>query len=806
MVKRMNRVANVFVNIPVKSIAKAYTYLIPETFAFVTAGWRVLVPFGARSVEGFIIEIAEREDCGDLKPILDLVDQEAWFDEKMMRAARWISMFYLCSAAEAMRLFMPGKTGLKIKTVYRALPALQGSEIPADRHTEREIYAYILKKETAGVYDLRKQFAGRDTDRMIQYLLRQKVISREYAVKKRAANKYEYRYALKGVPAENILDQFTKKPAQKKLLALLLEKKEVTAADLKAEKISTQTVRALLDAEYIVKRERQILRNSYQSVMAEQRGAVVLNEEQRRALGAITDGLTRPGPSYFLLHGITGSGKTQVYMEAVMKARSMGRQAIVLVPEIALTSQIVKRFKQYFADDLIVMHSRLSISERNDAILRMRQKEVGIVIGARSAIFTPMDQIGLIIMDEEHEASYKQDESPRYHTRDVAMKLAELHQAALVLGSATPSVESYAAARSGKAVLLPMTKRIGDIPLPAVQAVDMREELRLGRRNIISNALRQLIEETLAKGEQVIILLNRRGFSTFVLCRTCGHVISCKQCTLPLVYHRSGKLQCHYCDISEDAPSVCPACEGRYIKYFGTGTERLEHELKLMFPTARSVRMDRDTTGGKFAHAEILEDFSQKRYDILLGTQMVAKGHDIQNVTAVGILSADASLNIPDFRSAERCFSLITQAAGRAGRGKIPGRVVIQTYNPEHYAVVAAAHHDYAAFYQVEIALRKQLFYPPYSELIKLVVQNQDEAAAMAEGKRIVDLLKRRFKSAAHQFFGPSPALIAKLRDLYRVNILIKSSGMKEVRAFLRENQLHSRTDVAIDVRPLRVM
>lgn len=419
--------------------------------------------------------------------------------------------------------------------------------------------------------------------------------------------------------------------------------------------------------------------------------------------------------------------------------------------------------------------------------------------------------------------SYKQDESPRYHARVVAEAFARLQKAALVLGSATPSLETYHRARTGELTLLSMPHRVGAVPLPDVACVDMRQELRMGNRHIISRPLEVLIRQTLAAHEQIIIMLNRRGYSTFVMCRSCGEVIKCPDCGLPLVYHQRrapqpgaaprGILLCHHCDIRQNVPDTCPKCGSRYIKYFGSGTEKLEQELRTLVPEARVVRMDRDTTGGKFAHQDILRAFRAGKYDILLGTQMVAKGHDIPNVTAVGIISADASLNMPDFRAAERCFMLITQTAGRAGRhvdGARRGKVLVQTYNTEHYAVQCGIRQDYAGFYAEEIKLRRALGYPPFTRLVKLLFQAEDEAAARDRAAAFVAASRQQLAGGsggpAFEVIGPAPALVAKLRGIYRFVVLIKAAELAPVQAFLRQQQMHLRTDVAIDIDPITMM
>lgn len=810
------KIADVFVNLPVKSIAKAYSYSIPEAYSFVGTGWRVFVPFGNRKLEGFIVNVHQQEDAAirQLKPILDTVDQEAWFTEKMMQSARWLADFYLCSLAESMRLFMPGKSGLKIKTVYRCLGKEDEAEfsqaaILLQAEPYAQIYHFIEEKGLSEIKEIRHFFGNENysLDTILAQMQKYRLITKDFTASGNASPVYEKVFYPQEPP--EVLSEteiFHRRPAQKKAWLLLKEKGALKSADLKKYKISSAVMQALQQAGVARVEEKRVLRDSYR----ETAGASVafeLSDMQKNAVVAIACQQEKQSTGFFLLHGVTGSGKTQVYIEAARKARKDRRQVVVLVPEIALTGQLVQAFKAYFSHDIIVIHSRLSVSERNDAVLRLRQNEIGIVIGARSALFMPFDDLGLLILDEEHDPSYKQDESPRYHARDVAKAMAEIHQAVLILGSATPSVESYAHAQKGNYQLLSMPERIGTVSLPQVSFVDMRQELKRGNRKVISRQLQQLIETTISRHEQVIIMLNRRGYSTFVMCRSCGEVIRCKICGMPLVYHKNGRLQCHHCDVTELAPDICPKCESRYIKYFGTGTERLEQELQDMVPGARIIRMDRDTTSRKFAHQEILSKFKNREYDILLGTQMVAKGHDIPNVTAVGIISADASLHMPDFRAAERCFMLITQTAGRAGRGDSPGKVIVQTYNPGHYAVQTGLAQDYAGFYRTEIALRRELFYPPFSQLIKITVQHAEEAKALKMARELSAQFKSHFgKIPGMQCIGPAPAMIAKFREIYRFNLLLKTQDIDRVRAFLRENNLHLRKEILLDINPLNTL
>jgi len=820
--------AQVFVNVPVKSIAKPYTYRVPDTLVQVGAGWRVLVPFGGRKVEGFVVSVAEKsaaELAGiKLKDILACVDEEAWFTPVLLEAARWLADFYLCSLAEIMRLFMPGKSGVKITVEYVADES-QENHVLLGMASYRRLYDYVAENGPVRRAALRKALPelADELPAMLEKLTGYHVLTKEYAAEKRDAALYERYVVLKEALTPERESGFSRRRAQLALWRYLTAHDGTASLkELESEGIHAEAAKKLAAAGIVVIRRRRVLRDSYAGA-ARVHEPRTLTEEQQQAVAAVRPSMAAGEYHGFLLYGVTGSGKTQVYIELARLVRERGRKVIVLVPEIALTGQLVRAFQSYFAGDIIVMHSRLTLAERNDAVIRVRRGEAGIIIGARSALFTPADDVGLIILDEEQDMSYKQDESPRYHARVVAEELAHLHHAVLLLGSATPSLETYHRAKTGELTLLTMRHRVGDIPLPEVSCVDMRQELRMGNRHIISRPLENLIRKTIAAHEQLIIMLNRRGYSTFVMCRSCGEVIHCPDCGMPLVYHETkhgGKLLlCHHCDIRQPVPDICPKCGSRYIKYFGSGTEKLEQELRSLVPEARIERMDRDTTSGKFAHQEILGRFRRGAFDILLGTQMVAKGHDIPNVTAVGIISADASLNRPDFRAAERCFMLITQTAGRAGRHTADGErghVLVQTYNTEHYAVQCGIHQDYEGFYQKEIALRKAMGYPPFTRLIKLLFQSNDETAAKQSALAFVQAFQQRYPGGTstplgtppktNTVIGPAPALIACFRGTYRFVVLIKALDLEGVRQFLREQGLHLRTDVAIDIDPITIM
>ena len=803
----MEKTADIYINIPVKSIAKPYTDLVPEQFDFLKAGCRVLVPFGGRLMEGFIIKIHDTSadlDTARLKAVKDVLDTQPWFTPNMYATAKWMADFYLCSLGETMRLFIPGKNSVKIRPVFNINETDLSAEKLATLPTgQKQLLVYLKAYKNADLLTLRRSFgAGENFTADLEKLIAKNYVTRSYIYHSQAKKIYVEYAVLNAAVDETVLDTLKRKPAQKKALLYLNEIKESSAYDLKQHGISAAALKALAELGYIRLEKRQKLRDSYKNMLTAKAAKRTLTPEQQNALNIMKEKIGQ-GQKKFLLFGVTGSGKTQIYIETALKVRADGRQVLILVPEIVLTGQLVMSFKQYFADDVAVIHSKLSVNERNDTFWRIRTGQAGIVIGARSALFAPFDNLGLIVMDEEHDASYKQDESPRYHAHDVAEKMAQIYDAIFLLGSATPSLESFYKAQNGEYTLLTMRDRIDNIPMPYIEGVDMREELKSGNRKILSRKLQELIEATLAKKQQLIIMLNRRGFSTFVMCRSCGHVIKCPQCNLPLVYHRRGVLQCHHCDITEPVPDVCPNCQSRYIKFFGSGTEKLEEELAQVFPQARIIRLDRDTTGRKFAHQDILKQFKAGLYDILLGTQMVAKGHDIPSVTGVGIISADSSLNLPDFRASERTFALITQTAGRAGRGHEQGHVVLQTYNLEHYAVQCGMKQDYLSFYQEEMQMRKMLYYPPFCHLIKLTFQNEIEEKALKAASDLKTQVEQYFNNMNVKIMGPAPALVAKFKDIYRFNLLIKTDDLEIVNKFLRQKKIDTDKNITIDINPI---
>ena len=588
------------------------------------------------------------------------------------------------------------------------------------------------------------------------------------------AEKKRHEFAMKHqVARERLLRELMEAPDQP--YSLIIQKLHVTAPVIAALKkqgiLEVRTETFLRNPVSIEKREEAGIRLS-----PEQRA---ISEGVLRDFEALQEGKNIPRVS--LIHGITGSGKTEVYIAIIEEIVKRGRQAIMLIPEISLTYQTLMRFYRHFGDRVSVMNSTLSESEKSDQFERARRGEIDVIIGPRSALFTPFPRIGAIIMDEEHESSYKNESMPKYHTREVAEKIASMQNGVVVLGSATPSLESYYQAKEGKYRLYELSRRLTGGTLPSVEITDLREELRAGNHSILSRRLSELVSDRLAKGQQTMLFLNRRGFSGFVSCRSCGFVPKCPHCSVSLSLHRGGRLLCHYCGYEEPMPDKCPECGSPYISGFHAGTEQAESFLSRQFPKARILRMDADTTRTKGSYEKILSSFANEEADILIGTQMIVKGHDFPNVTLVGILLADQSLNASDYRSAERTFQLLTQAAGRAGRGKYPGDVVIQTYEPEHYSIVHAAHQNYEEFYREEMVYRKLLRYPPAEHLLAIQIISRSEEHASLFAHKTRALLEQLTAVAREKnpdrllFIGPAPAVLEKLRDEYRYVIYVKS-------------------------------
>jgi primosomal protein N' (replication factor Y) len=581
---------------------------------------------------------------------------------------------------------------------------------------------------------------------------------------------------------------------------------------LDAADVSSSVVRTLEKRGVVEVFAREVRRDPLAHLDEQFAESITLTEEQQSALDQI---VTRVGEySTFLLHGVTASGKTEIYLRAMRDALSKGMTALMLVPEISLTPIFSRRLRAHFGAAVAILHSSLSEGERTDEWRRIKEGGARVVIGTRSAVFAPLDQLGLVIIDEEHDGSYKQDETPRYHGRDTAIMRASRAGAVVVLGSATPSLESFQNAQSGKYTYLRLKTRYADRALAEVQTVDMREVFeRHGKAQTLSDELTSAIAETFARGEQSMILLNRRGYSSFLLCRSCGLTIHCPNCDVTLTYHRYNEsLQCHYCGYIRPVPRLCDACEGEYIHYVGLGTEQLEAKLREMHPEMNIARLDRDTTRTRGSFEQILMEFAGGGIDLLVGTQMIAKGHDFPGVTLVGVVSVDAGLALPDFRAAERTFQLLTQVAGRAGRGDRPGRVIIQTYHPEHYSIQCAKSQNYEEFYKHEIVFRRTMNYPPFSALINVLVHDKDFEKANATASQFARELREAAKGAGIRVLGPAPAAISRIRGEYRFQVLIKSQSRARAREALDiamdkvTSSGHNPRSISVEVDPMNLM
>ncbi len=637
-------------------------------------------------------------------------------------------------------------------------------------------------------------------------------------VKKEMKHK-EIRQVLLNISKEEcefVLEKYKKKNAKAKV-RLLEELKNVSYLSYEMVtgklNISSSTIKALVEEEIIKIRTETLFRNPVGHL---KRGeySIILNEEQRKVSEDIKDYMNREGSSVHLIYGVTGSGKTEVYIDLIEENLKKGREAIVMIPEIALTYQTVMRFYKKFGDKLSIINSKLSAGERYDQFERAKNGDISIMIGPRSSLFTPFRNLGLIIIDEEHEGAYKSESVPKYHAREVAVKRAQMCGATLVLGSATPSVESYYNALKGDYILHNLKDRAGNGAMAKVEVVDLREELAAGNRTMFSRRLDGLIRDRLEKKEQIMLFINRRGYAGFVSCRKCGFVLKCPHCDVSLTAHNDGKMKCHYCGYMIDKPLQCPKCESKYIGMFGTGTQKVEEAVKKMYPTARTLRMDLDTTSKKGGHEEILSAFANGEADILIGTQMIVKGHDFPKVTLVGIIAADLSLYASDYKAAERTFGLLTQAAGRAGRGEKEGIAIIQTYNPEEYSVDMASRQDYEGFYNKEILYRKLMDYPPVTMMLSVLIMSpKEEVADMA-----AENLKKHIEFAddgSSRIIGPAEAGIYKINDIYRKVIYIKNSEYNKLVAvknkleiFMKENEAflsikQSEISVQFDFNPM---
>ncbi|MCQ6560353.1 primosomal protein N' [Paenibacillus mendelii] len=795
-------IAKVIVDVPSRQTDRPFDYEVPADMqGWLEVGSRVGVPFGGRVVQGFVVAITETAavDRKKLKAVAELLDHTPPLSPDLIQLAEWVSDKYCCTMTTALQAMIPAALKGKAETTVSLAGEDQTVFISSSdwaeymRRSGGSVKLSVLQERFPSAANEVKA-AIREGALLGRVAIRDRLSVKKMLTVFPPANRDEALMALADWPA--------RAAKQREVLQYMIDHEEpITMQELLDHlKTTSGTVKALAEKGHIVIREVEKDRDPYAGREFRRTSPLPLTDEQQAVFTPIAAAIDNRDSRVFLLHGVTGSGKTEVYLQTIEHCLRLNKQAIVLVPEISLTPQMVERFKGRFGDAVAVLHSRLSSGERYDEWRKIRERRACVAVGARSAIFAPFDRLGLIIIDEEHESSYKQEESPKYHARDVAVQRARQHGAAVVLGSATPSLESYAAAsRGGQAgeqpgrgsALLPMPHRVGGRPMPPVHLVDMREELKDGNRSMFSRQLHQSLVQRLERGEQAVLLLNRRGYSTFVMCRSCGYTAQCPHCDISLTYHQKLRtLRCHYCGHAEMAPTACPSCESEHIRFFGTGTQRVEEELSKLFPGIRVIRMDVDTTTEKGSHEKWLTMFGERQADVLLGTQMVAKGLDFPYVTLVGVIAADTSLHLPDFRAAEKTFQLLTQVAGRAGRHELPGEVVVQTYNPDHYAIQTAQQHNYASFIQEELRHRRYMSYPPYCRLILITLSHEQLPLVIAEGEKLAAMLRQSVAEAGlsasseegttgrfMDILGPVASPIPRMKDRYRFQCMVKYRG-----------------------------
>lgn len=731
------------------------------------AGMRVHVPFGkgGRLIQGLIVGLADEKaedldgQIGELKDIAEVLDFRPVLNAEQL----WL--------ADQLRQSV---FSYKISILKAMLPSLLNSSYdkllyPTEQLSSEERQAIFGQSTSLRFSDLDKKSQSK-----LMRLTQAGKIRLEYQAIDRKHIKTETWYQVDREQLAQFLPSARAKKQQELQTYLLENPQSGRLKDLR-KLFSPAVVNIFLEKEFLFTEEQEVSRSAAHFQKERQDKKLVLNEEQAVAVAAICEKIGKEKAQPVLLEGVTGSGKTEVYLKVIEEALGQGKTAIMLVPEISLTPQVTDRFISRFGDKVAILHSGLSDGEKYDEWRKVERGEAQVVVGARSAIFAPLTHIGAIIIDEEHESSYKQDSNPRYHARDVALLRARYNQAVLVLGSATPSLESRARASRGVYDFLQLTKRANPLAqIPQVQVVDFRDYIGQNEASNFTPVLLEAIQDRLEKGEQTVLMLNRRGYSSFVMCRECGTVDTCPNCDISLTLHMATKtMNCHYCGFTKDIPQACPNCASRSIRYYGTGTQKAYDELTTLFPEARILRMDVDTTRKKGSHEEILEAFSQGQADILLGTQMIAKGLDFPNVTLVGVLNADTALNLPDFRSSERTFQLLTQVAGRAGRAEKAGQVFIQSYNPHHYAIDFARKQDYEGFYAYEMGIRRQLGYPPYYYTVGLTLSHKDEETVVKKSYQVMDILRSGLSDKV-QILGPTPKPIARTHNLYHYQILLK--------------------------------
>lgn len=803
----MTQYAEVIVDVPTMQTNTPYTYVIPAEFQeMLQPGMRVVVPFGngGRKVQGVVWQLIDQvEDATvTLKAIDTVMDPAPVLDAELMQLADWLAKTTYAFTITCLQTMLPN-----------ALKANYEKWVTPTVSLPDETRQALFGQQDRLLWD---DDVAPAVVKQLMRLAKQQQVTVSYAVQNKGHVKTVTMVKPALTPAElQAARASLRKGAlkQEQLLTYLIDhSKPVQQTVLEKQLgLSASTIKTGETNGWLSRSQAEVYRDPFQSAVTTTK-ALQLNPDQQTAVNAINQATDDQQSTPFLLQGVTGSGKTEVYLQTIANTLAQGKQALMLVPEISLTPQIVGRVRGRFGRQVAVLHSGLSAGERFDEWRRISRGEARVVVGARSAVFAPITNLGVIIVDEEHEASYKQEDNPRYHARDVALWRGRYHHCPVVLGSATPSLESRARAQKQRYQRLLLPTRANQQALPEVSVVDMTEELKHHKESNFSTALMTALKDRLERGEQSLLMLNRRGFSSFVMCRDCGFVLTCPNCDISLTLHMDTKtMKCHYCGHEEVIPHRCPNCKSRHIRYYGTGTQKVEAELHELLPEARVIRMDVDTTRRKGAHERLLKQFGAHQADILLGTQMIAKGLDFPDVTLVGVLNADTALGLPDFRASERTFQLLTQVSGRAGRAKKAGEVVIQTYNPDHYAIQLAKRQDYEQFFVREMHLRHSGNYPPYYFAVKLTVSDETESVAATAIHQIVQQLQTTLSPNAIML-GPTPGAIARINKRYYYQLVIKYKQEPQLQTalfkLLSQAQRKSRSglQIAIDNNPMSFM
>ncbi len=824
-------IAEVIISNTSRSLDKIFHYLIADKdIKEAKIGKRIMVPFGRgnKKSEAFIIGLIDYSPLKELKEIHYFFDDKPFFNEQMLELIKWLRLKYLSTYYEAIKVTLPPRMTLKLMEYIKLNKqlSLEDTEKKVQRAPMQKELVNLLKQYPDGIEitNLTSIYTGKNIKNIINALLKKEVIEKEnkyYSTVKEKNIRVAY-LDIAYEQADQIKESIqAKAPAQARIIEVLLENDFLAPADLLVfSKSSYNSLNLLYQKGIINYKDVVIKRDPYDYKQFKKTEPFIPTQEQAEAINLINEKVIKKESLTILLRGITGSGKTEVFLQTISQVISQGRQAIVLVPEISLTPQMVERFISRYGNKVAVLHSALSIGERFDQWKKINDGQVDVVVGARSAIFAPFKNLGMIILDEEHENTYKSQTALKYHAREVAEERSKREKAVLILSSATPSIETYYKAQGGQYKICHMLQRYNEAPLPKVEIIDLRNELIKGNTSIFSTRLKEEIEDNIKKGQQVILFLNRRGYSTFVSCRSCGYVLMCPNCNISLTYHSSHKqtLNCHYCGYAMRNIAKCPECKSKYIRYFGTGTQKVEQEIEKLIPNASVIRMDVDTTRNRFAHEKILNTFKEKNINILIGTQMISKGLDFPNVTLVGVLAADMSLNIDDFRASERTFQLITQVCGRAGRGNIEGRAIIQTYQPEHFTIQMAKQHNYIEFYKNEIQIRKQMKYPPFYQIASILVSGTNEKEVIITIKNVTARLKASLKQIKNQtidyyLLQANPAPISKINNRYRWRTILKYHENNEIRQILREllyqqetNKKNYEINLFIDINPINML